>query len=152
MRLLAECAPRHLAATALTLFGTVGNDAATTLLRLASSPLYASFGAHGFGVMAALCAAARPSLGRCASLPANPPDLPVFALATDSGLFTFQMAEVAAQLSPTTTSILVGRFQAAWPCPNEGIQHGFSEYLRSATPPDTPTRVASATADCLGRA
>ena len=60
MRLLAECAPRHLAATALTLYGTVGIGAATTLLTLASGPLYARFGAHGFWVMAALCAAALP--------------------------------------------------------------------------------------------
>jgi MFS transporter, PPP family, 3-phenylpropionic acid transporter len=60
MRLLAECVPRHLAATALTLYGTVGIGTATTLLTLASGPLYAHFGARGFWVMAALCAAALP--------------------------------------------------------------------------------------------
>jgi PPP family 3-phenylpropionic acid transporter len=60
MRLLAECVPRHLAATALTIYGTVAIGAATTLLTLVSGPLYAHFGAHGFWVMAALCATALP--------------------------------------------------------------------------------------------
>ena len=60
MRLLAGCVPRHLAATALTLYGTVGIGAPATLLTLASGPLYAHFGAHGFWVMAALCAVALP--------------------------------------------------------------------------------------------
>ena len=60
MRLLAGCVPRHLAATALTLYGTVGIGAPATLLTLASGPLYACFGAHGFWVMAALCTAALP--------------------------------------------------------------------------------------------
>lgn len=60
MRLLAECVPRHLEATALTFYGTVGIGAATTLLTLASGPLYARFGADGFWAMAALCAAALP--------------------------------------------------------------------------------------------
>jgi PPP family 3-phenylpropionic acid transporter len=70
MRLFAECIPRHLTATALTLYGTVGIGAATTLLTLASGPLYARFGAHGFWVMAALCAAALP-LARTLREPAN---------------------------------------------------------------------------------
>jgi PPP family 3-phenylpropionic acid transporter len=60
MRLLAESIPRHLAATALTLYGTVGIGASATLLTLASGPLYAHFGAHGFWVIAGLCAAALP--------------------------------------------------------------------------------------------
>jgi MFS transporter, PPP family, 3-phenylpropionic acid transporter len=60
IRLLAGCVPRQLAATALTLYGTVGIGAPATLLTLASGPLYARFGAHGFWVMAALCAAALP--------------------------------------------------------------------------------------------
>jgi MFS transporter, PPP family, 3-phenylpropionic acid transporter len=60
MRLLAECVPGHLAATALTVYGTVGIGAPTALLILASGQLYAHFGAHGFWVMAALCAAALP--------------------------------------------------------------------------------------------
>jgi PPP family 3-phenylpropionic acid transporter len=60
MRLLAESIPRRLAATALTLYGTVGIGAPATLLTLASGPLYARFGAQGFWVMAALCAVALP--------------------------------------------------------------------------------------------
>ena len=60
MRLLVGCVPRHLAATGLTLYGTVGIGAPATLLTLVSAPLYARFGAHGFWVMAALCAAALP--------------------------------------------------------------------------------------------
>lgn len=60
MRLLAGCVPRHLAATALTLYGTVGVGVPATLLTLASGPLFARFGAHGFWVMAALCTAALP--------------------------------------------------------------------------------------------
>jgi MFS transporter, PPP family, 3-phenylpropionic acid transporter len=60
MRLLAECVPEHLSATALTLYGTVGIGGPTALLTLASGQLYSHFGAHGFWVMAALCAAALP--------------------------------------------------------------------------------------------
>jgi MFS transporter, PPP family, 3-phenylpropionic acid transporter len=60
MRLLAECVPGQLAATALTVYGTVGIGVPTALLTLASGPLYAHFGAHGFWIMAAFCAAALP--------------------------------------------------------------------------------------------
>jgi PPP family 3-phenylpropionic acid transporter len=60
MRLLAQCVPTHLSATALTLYGTVGIGVPTALLTLASGQLYAQFGAHGFWVMAAFCAAALP--------------------------------------------------------------------------------------------
>jgi PPP family 3-phenylpropionic acid transporter len=60
MRLIADKIPRHLAATALTLYGTAGIGVATVLVTLVSGPLYAAFGAHGFWVMAALCAAALP--------------------------------------------------------------------------------------------
>src|ERR1700730_5961921 len=60
MRVLAETVPPRLAATALTLYGTVGVGAAVALLTLASGSLYAKFGAQGFWVMAALCAAALP--------------------------------------------------------------------------------------------
>jgi MFS transporter, PPP family, 3-phenylpropionic acid transporter len=60
MRVLAECVPRHLAATALTLSCTVGASAPAALLTLASGPLYARFGAQGFWVMPALCVAALP--------------------------------------------------------------------------------------------
>ena len=60
MRLLAQCVPRHLEATALTIYGTVGIGVATALLTLACGPIFARFGAHGFWAMAALCAAALP--------------------------------------------------------------------------------------------
>jgi len=60
MRVLAETVPPRLAATALTLYGTVGVGAAVALLTLVSGSLYAQFGARGFWVMAALCAAALP--------------------------------------------------------------------------------------------
>jgi MFS transporter, PPP family, 3-phenylpropionic acid transporter len=60
MRLLSECVPKHLSATALTLYGTVGIGIPTALLTLASGQLYARFGAHGFWAMAAFSAAALP--------------------------------------------------------------------------------------------
>ena len=60
MRLLAQCVPRHLEATALTIYGTVGIGAATALITLACGPIFERFGAHGFWAMAALCAAALP--------------------------------------------------------------------------------------------
>jgi MFS family permease len=60
MRLLAQCVPRHLEATALTIYGTVGIGIATALLTLACGPIFERFGAHGFWAMAALCAAALP--------------------------------------------------------------------------------------------
>jgi MFS transporter, PPP family, 3-phenylpropionic acid transporter len=60
MRVLAEIVPASLAATALTLYGTLGIGAATTLVTLACGPLYAHLGAQAFWVMAALCAAALP--------------------------------------------------------------------------------------------
>ncbi|HEX7969840.1 MAG TPA: MFS transporter, partial [Stellaceae bacterium] len=60
MRLLSEIVPPRLAATALTLYGTVAIGGATALLTLASGPLYARFGAQGFWVMAVLCALAVP--------------------------------------------------------------------------------------------
>lgn len=60
MRLLAECVPKHLSATALTLYGTVGIGVPTALLTLASGQLYGRFGSHGFLVMAAFCGAALP--------------------------------------------------------------------------------------------
>ena len=63
MRLLAECVPDHLSATALTVYGTVGIGVPTAVLTLASGPLYAHFGAHGFWAMAAFCAAALPIAG-----------------------------------------------------------------------------------------
>jgi PPP family 3-phenylpropionic acid transporter len=60
MRLLAQCVPRHLEATALTIYGTVGIGIATALLTLACGPIFERFGARGFWAMAALCAAALP--------------------------------------------------------------------------------------------
>jgi DNA replication protein DnaC len=60
MRLLAQCAPRHLEATALTVYGTVGIGLPTALLIIGSGQLYSHFGAKGFFVMAALCAVAVP--------------------------------------------------------------------------------------------
>ncbi|MBV8738723.1 MAG: MFS transporter, partial [Alphaproteobacteria bacterium] len=60
LRLLARSVPRHLAATALTVYGTVGIGIPAALLTLASGQLYTHFGAHGFWVMAGLCAAALP--------------------------------------------------------------------------------------------
>lgn len=60
MRIFAESVPPRLAATALTLYGTVGIGAATALLTLASGALYAQFGAQGFWAMAGLCAIALP--------------------------------------------------------------------------------------------
>ena len=60
MRLLAQCVPGHLEATALTVYGTVGIGAPTALLIIGSGQLYSRFGAQGFFVMAALCVAALP--------------------------------------------------------------------------------------------
>jgi MFS transporter, PPP family, 3-phenylpropionic acid transporter len=60
MQRLAESVPPRLAATALTVYGTVGIGAATALLTLASGSLYGAIGPYGFWVMAALTAAALP--------------------------------------------------------------------------------------------
>ena len=60
MRLLAQCVPGHLEATALTVYGTVGIGAPTALLIIASGQIYSRLGANGFWVMAALCALALP--------------------------------------------------------------------------------------------
>jgi PPP family 3-phenylpropionic acid transporter len=60
MRLLAQCVPGHLEATALTVYGTVGIGLPTALLIIGSGQLYSHIGANGFFVMAALCAAALP--------------------------------------------------------------------------------------------
>lgn len=60
MRLLAQCVPRDLEATALTFYGTVGIGLPTALLIIAAGQLYGHFGSQGFFIMAALCAAALP--------------------------------------------------------------------------------------------
>ena len=72
LRLLAETVPRHLAATALTIYGTVGIGAPTALLTLASGQLYAHFGRKGSGSWRPCALRHCPSLGRCVSRPANP--------------------------------------------------------------------------------
>jgi len=60
MRILAGTVPPGLAATAQTLYGTLGLGIATTLATLAAGPLYEHLGAGAFWVMAAACAAALP--------------------------------------------------------------------------------------------
>ena len=60
MQRLAESVPPRLAATALTVYGTLGIGAATALLTLASGSLYGAVGPTGFWVMAALCVLALP--------------------------------------------------------------------------------------------
>jgi PPP family 3-phenylpropionic acid transporter len=60
MRLLAQCVPDALAATAQAIYGTVGVGAATALLTLISGWLYARLGAAALGIMSALCLAALP--------------------------------------------------------------------------------------------
>jgi PPP family 3-phenylpropionic acid transporter len=60
MRVLAAIVPPGLAATAQAIYGTLAIGAATSVLTLLSGVLYARLGAHGFWVMAALCAAALP--------------------------------------------------------------------------------------------
>ena len=60
MRLMAEIVPSPLAASALTIYGTLGIGAATAIVTLASGPLYAHLGARAFWVMALICLAALP--------------------------------------------------------------------------------------------
>jgi MFS transporter, PPP family, 3-phenylpropionic acid transporter len=60
MRLLARIVPPGLEGTAQALYGTVGIGGATVCLTLVAGALYARVGAHGFWVMAALCALAFP--------------------------------------------------------------------------------------------
>jgi MFS transporter, PPP family, 3-phenylpropionic acid transporter len=60
MRLIGAVVPPALAATAQAFYGTVAVGVATTLLTLASGPLYARFGGEGFWGMAGLCALALP--------------------------------------------------------------------------------------------
>jgi MFS transporter, PPP family, 3-phenylpropionic acid transporter len=59
MRLIPAIVPPRLAATAQALYA-LGAGATTAVLTLASGWLYAALGAHGFLVMALLCAAAPP--------------------------------------------------------------------------------------------
>ncbi|GJD53617.1 putative 3-phenylpropionic acid transporter [Methylobacterium crusticola] len=60
MRVLAGTVPPALAATAQTLYGTLGLGLASVLATLAAGPLYAAFGPGAFWAMAALAAAALP--------------------------------------------------------------------------------------------
>jgi len=60
MRLLAGMVPPGLAATAQAIYGTLAVGATTAALTLLSGLIYARLGAHGFWIMAALCAAALP--------------------------------------------------------------------------------------------
>jgi len=67
MRLIAEIVPERLAATAQTLYGTLGLGIASAVLTGTAGLLYAGFGAQAFWAMAALCALALPlaaGLGR----------------------------------------------------------------------------------------
>lgn len=67
MRILGRTVPPGLAATAQTLYGTLGLGLATALATLSAGPLYENLGAGAFWVMAAACAAALPlvrGLGR----------------------------------------------------------------------------------------
>ena len=59
MRLIAALVPQRLAATGQALYG-LGAGATTALLTVASGSLYATLGAQGFLVMAALCVLALP--------------------------------------------------------------------------------------------
>jgi MFS transporter, PPP family, 3-phenylpropionic acid transporter len=60
MRVLAAVVPPGLAATAQAIYGTLAIGAMTAVLTLLSGVIYGRLGAHGFWIMAALCAAALP--------------------------------------------------------------------------------------------
>jgi PPP family 3-phenylpropionic acid transporter len=60
MRLIARTVPHGLEGTAQALYATVGIGSATALFTLMSGVLYQRWGAEGFWIMAALCAAALP--------------------------------------------------------------------------------------------
>jgi MFS transporter, PPP family, 3-phenylpropionic acid transporter len=59
MRVMAATVPQHLAATAQAIYA-LGPGLATALFTLSSGMIYARFGAHGFLLMALLCALALP--------------------------------------------------------------------------------------------
>jgi PPP family 3-phenylpropionic acid transporter len=60
MRVITATVPLRLAATAQTVYGTLGAGAAVAILTFGSGVLYEHLGGRGFWVMAALCAAAIP--------------------------------------------------------------------------------------------
>ncbi|SFV14784.1 MFS transporter, PPP family, 3-phenylpropionic acid transporter [Methylobacterium sp. 174MFSha1.1] len=74
MRILGQTVPSALAATAQTLYGTLGLGLATTLATLAAGPLYGALGAGAFWVMAASCAAALPLVPGLAASTASGPE------------------------------------------------------------------------------
>lgn len=74
MRILGRTVPPALAATAQTLYGTLGLGLATTLATLAAGPLYDALGAGAFWVMAGLCAAALPLVRGLVEPSADGPD------------------------------------------------------------------------------
>lgn len=61
MAILVQAVPGRLAATAQSVYASLGTGLVAAALTLASGPLYARFGAGGFWVMALLCAAAVPA-------------------------------------------------------------------------------------------
>ncbi|GJE47343.1 putative 3-phenylpropionic acid transporter [Methylobacterium tardum] len=63
MHLIARVVPEHLAASAQTLYGTLGLGVASAVLTATGGLLYGAFGAGAFWAMAALCASALPFLG-----------------------------------------------------------------------------------------
>lgn len=73
VHMIGRSVPTQLAATAQAFYGTVAVGAASTALTFASGPLYSRFGASGFWVMAALCAAALPVSYGLLGSPASPP-------------------------------------------------------------------------------
>lgn len=60
MRLLSHIVPSGLAATGLTLYGTLGAGLSSVILTMASGPLYGRLGPMSFWVMALLCVVAIP--------------------------------------------------------------------------------------------
>jgi PPP family 3-phenylpropionic acid transporter len=61
MAVLSRVAPNQLAATAQTIYASLGTGVASAALTLVSGTLYERFGAQGFWLMALLCAAAIPA-------------------------------------------------------------------------------------------
>ncbi|WP_407519209.1 MFS transporter [Methylobacterium oryzisoli] len=76
MRLLAATVPPALAATAQTLYGTLGLGLATTLTTLAAGPLYGLAGPRAFWAMAVLALAAVPLARGLRAPPVEPPGPP----------------------------------------------------------------------------
>ncbi len=69
MAILVQVVPGHLAATAQSVYASLGTGLVAAALTLASGPLYARFGAGGFWAMALLCAAAVPAAFRLRRAP-----------------------------------------------------------------------------------